>query len=477
MRALLELPRGLLRLLWGFVNPQRTAGRIALGRTSIVLATIAALVFVGYTMTKKAVRLPLSQGPYEIRVIFSDGKGLDALDEPAAAVAGTPLGRVTDIQLENGRAVATLTFEPEVEGKIFVDATAAMRPASAIQNLTVNVDPGTPAKGPLPNGGSIPSARSEGYVSVDELTKLLDADTQAYVQILLQEAARGLRGRAGELRSAILELGRLTDTAIPVARTLAERRRLLTRLVGDLEVIFRTTGRRGAQLAEAINTANHTLEVTAGREPELSALTRELAPTLIEAERSIRALRGLAEPLVPALEDLIPAADPLAGGLRSLRGSLPLADRFVDRLDVLTTEGRRPLALFLRATDGLKATAQRQLGPVRAFLELTRFLDRYKDGIAQTSDTLSGAMSVQDRGGPYVQNDFLKFEAPTPENFGFPDSAARRTRNGHSLLEIALATALERVCRGGVLTACIARFQIPGLPRGPVTVDAEGEDR
>jgi phospholipid/cholesterol/gamma-HCH transport system substrate-binding protein len=474
MRTLTNLPRALLRLVRSFVSPTRTAGRIALGRTSILLATVAALIFVGYTLTKKSIRLPLTGGPYEIEVEFSDGKGLDALDEPAAAVAGTPLGRVTDIRLENGRAVATLTFDPDVEGKIFADATAAMRPASAIQNLTVNIDPGTPALGPLPNGGSIPSSRSEGYVSVDELTKLLDADTQAYIQILLQEAERGLRGRAGELRSAILELGRLTDSAIPVARTLAERRRLLARLVGDLEVIFETTASRGTQLAEAINTANHTLEVTAGRELELSALTRELAPTLIEAERSIRAVHRLAQPLVPALEELIPAAAPLAGGLRSLRESLPLANRFVGRLDVLTTDGRRPLALFLRATRGLRANARRQIEPVRGFLKLARILDRYKKGLPQTADTLSGAISVQDRGGPYVQNDFLKFEAPRPENFGMPESLTRRNGKASSPLELAVATALERVCRQGVVAACLARLQIPGLPHRLVSLGEEG---
>jgi hypothetical protein len=304
---------------------------------------------------------------------------------------------------------------------------------------------------------------------VHELTRLLDTDTQAYVQILIGQAQRGLRNREGELKGALRRLGRLTDDAIPVSRALADRRRLLTRLVGDLDKIFRVTGDRGLQLAGAVDAANHTLAVTAGRDVELAAVTRELAPTLVEAQRSLAAARRLALPLVPALDQLIPTGPALAEGLRSLRLSLPLGRRFLTRLGVLVRVGREPLGRLERATRGLKSAARSKIKPVRGFLKLNRILKRYRTGIPQTADTLSGALSVQDRGGPYAQVDFLKFEAAKPENLGYAAAAARSLRGGPSKVELGLSRALERYCRRGIAYACVARFQIPGLPRKPVT--------
>jgi phospholipid/cholesterol/gamma-HCH transport system substrate-binding protein len=469
MRSIVEFPGRFAGLVWGFIHPHRTAGRIELGRFAIVIALITAVIFVGYTMTKKSIRLPFSQDPYTIEVVFSEAKGLDALDEPAAAVAGTPLGRVTDVRLEDGRAVATLVFDPEVEGKIFADATAQMRPASAIQNLVVNVNPGTPELGPLPDGERIEASQTSSYVTVDELTRLVDTDTQAYVQILISEAARGLRGREGPLREGIRELGRLSSASIPVSRALAERRDLLSRLVGQLDRIFSATAARGQQLGDAVEAANDTLAVTASRDGELTAVTRELAPTLVEARRSLEAARRLSVPLLPALEDLLPAAAPLAAALPRLHDALPLTADFIERLGLVTLDARRPLRDLLHITRTLKRDVGSKIPGVRDFRDLARVLSRYRDGIAQTADTLSGALSVQDTGGPYAQIAFLKFEAAQARNFGFPEVAGRRGDAEHSKLEVMLARALEQECRRDTIYACIARFQIPGLPSEPVT--------
>jgi len=289
-----------MRTLWGFINPKRTAGRIPLGRTAIAIQIVGAAIFLGYTLAKKDIRVPFSSEPYTVEVRFPDAKGLDAADEPSAAVAGSPVGRVTDVRYESGFAVATLELDAEIRGKLFADAEAAIRPASALQNLLVNVDPGTPAAGELPDGEPIPPERTDTFVSVDELTSVFDADTQAYTQILITEAERALRGRDGELSVALKELGRLTDTAQPVARALAERRRLLASLVGNLDETFSTVALRGRQLGQAVDAGSRTLAITANREVELAEATRLLGPLVAEVRRSLAATSGVTVPLAPA---------------------------------------------------------------------------------------------------------------------------------------------------------------------------------
>jgi virulence factor Mce-like protein len=454
-----------------FVNPRLKAGRVPWGRTAIVAQIIGALIFLGYTLAKKDVKLPFSPAGYEVEIIFPDAKGLDPADGPAAAVAGSPVGKVTDVHYADGRAVATVELDSDVKGKIFADASAAIRPASALQNLLVNIDPGSPEAGPLPDDQPIPPERTSDFVSIDELTSVFDADTQAYLQIVISEAQRALHGRAGELRSSLAQLGRLTDTATPVASALARRRELLTRLVGDLDTILGTLSVRGDQLGTAVDAGSRTLEVTARRSNQLRAAVGELAPALGEARRSLAATRGITEPLAPALERLAPAARFLPPAAAELRALVPPTGRFLDQVDALSRDGRLPVDLFLQGTQGLAQKAQGLIPAAKDISYRADLLDKYKAGAAQFGDVLSGAFSVSDSGGNYGQVDILKPEPLRPENFGLSAAAARSQGGRPPRMETLLATALERSCQTQSPYACLMRFGIPELARQPLTTN------
>ena len=470
VKSVLAVPRKALDVIWRFLNPPRTAGRIPWGRTVIAIQIVVAVIFVGYTLTKKSIRLPFSSEPYRVQVLFADAQGLDRLDEPAAAVAGTPLGSVTRVEYVSGQALATLTFPNEVRGKIYADASVSVRPASALQNLLVNIDPGTPpSEGGemLPEGEPIEPGRTSGYVTIDELTSVVDADTQAYLSIVIDQARLALRGRESKLRGALGELGEVTDTATPLAEALAKRRRLLTELVGDLDTVATTLGSRGQQLAEAVDSGTKTLEVTAARELELADLTRELGPMLAETESALANAQQLAGLLVPALDILIPAAEPLAEGLSKMNELLPRGEALVDRFEGLVRDGAEPLELLLQGTRGIKGRVQAIVPVMRDLTALARRLDSHSAGMAQTADTLSAAASYQDNNGSYMPID-VAIEAIRPENFGLPAtaSAAREERT-----ERQLAVGLEGTCLDGNPLACLMRFNMPELPDSPVLRD------
>lgn len=468
IRKALHAPIGVVRTLVRFAVPPRADGRIPLGRFLIVLQLIAALIFLGYTLTKKSIRMPFSEAPYEIEVELKDAKGLDRVDEPGAAVAGVLSGRVTAVRSEESHAVATLTLEPDMRGKVFADATAQLRPASAIQNLIVNVDPGTPAAGPLADGEAIPVGRTTAFVAIDELTGILDADTRAYTQILIGEAERGLRGRAGDLNADLRELADLTETATPISRSLATRRDLLTRFVDHLDVIASTLAVRSQQLGNAVAAGSDTLAVTAAREAELAEATRLLAPTLDQADRALAATADLAEILNPALDRLLPVTGGLGGAAVKLRALIPQASGLVDRFDSLTRNGAEPTELLLEGTRGLRTKVEGLVPTARELAALAEIMDEYRNGVAQLGDTLSGATAVNDRGGAYGQVDVLGFADPRPENLGLPQSAARSAGPGKaSPLERKLALALERLCKDNPM-ACILRFTTPDLPKAIV---------
>jgi virulence factor Mce-like protein len=464
MRGLLRFPREVGHFLWGFINPKRQAGRVPFGRLTIVLQLAAALIFVGYTMAKKGLPFPWSPEPYKIEAVFPDARGLDRLDDPGAAVAGTPLGRVTEVRYEGGRAVATLTLEPEVRGKVFRDASATIRPGSAIQNLVVNVDPGSPETGELPDEGRIEARNTTTFTPIDDLTSVLDADTRAYVQIVVSEAQRALKGSESELRQSLAELGELAETTEPVARSLATRRALLTRLVRNLDEVTNLLGDRQVLLAETINAGNHTVQVTAAREAELAELTRELGPTLVEAERALAAVNRLTVPLEPALAELARSAPALAEGLDGVRALLPDADAFITILDDLIGEGARPLELLVEGTQGIRGRIAEQIPIAEDLTALARRMDEHKEGIAQTADTLSGALSVNDNGGTYGQVNVLEIEPLRAENFGLAPSMMRASGSGPSPGERKVVRAFKLACLEGIVPACTIGRSLPGAP-------------
>ncbi|HYF28494.1 MAG TPA: MlaD family protein [Baekduia sp.] len=472
MRRLLTLPGRALRTAWQFADPPLKIGRVPFGRAVLLMQVVAALTFLGYTMAKKDVRLPLvSSSPYELDVLLPDAKGLLPAKEPAVGVAGAPAGRVTRVRVEGGRARVTMRLDGDLEGKVFRDASAFVRPTSVLQTLIVNIDPGTPSAGPLEDGATIPAARTGTFVHIDELTETLDADTQAQVQVLVRELAGALEGREPQLRRIVGELGRLTDNARPLARALDDRRRLLVRLTDHLDAVFGTVGDRGAQLARAVELGRRTLGVTARRAPELEEATRRLAPALTETGRALAATRRLAAPLSPALERLVPVAGRVGPTARRLRATLPQLDRFVTQAARLTADGRRPARLLAKGLSRQTRLLENDQQPaLRELLGLVDLLHKNRNGVLQFARNISGATSVNRQAGAFGQFDILNMEA-TPEGFGFSGAAARaatRRRGGDpSRLARMLAEMLERTCRDNA-AACLLRFGVPGMPPEPL---------
>ena len=450
--------------------------RVPFGRATLALQLIAALTFLGYTASKKDVQLPfVSKKPFEIYVVLPDAEGLQPKKGPAVGVAGAPAGRITKVRLDHGRARVTLRLDPEFKGKIFKDATATVRPTSALQTLTVDVHPGTPARGKLEAGGTIPPTRTSSFVSVDELTSTLDVDTQAQVQVIVHELAGALHGREPQLRKIVAQLGRLTDTATPLADALSDRRVLLRRLTDHLDVILTTLGDRGILLGDAVELGDRTLAVTERRAPEIEASLRELAPLLQDTRVALQNSRALAEPLSPALDRLIPVTGDARKAAAQLRATLPSLNHFVTQADAVATDGARPAHLL---ADGLVSQAELirndQAPALKELIGLVDLLDRNRDGVIQFARNISGVTSVNRRAGTYGQFDILNFET-SPEAFGFAPSAAKSVDGGPSRFARELGEMLEYTCREGNAAACVIRFQIPGLPSTPLvpTQDAK----
>lgn len=456
-----------------------------MARPAVLALIIAAVVAIVFTLNKVDVELPWTPDPYVVQVQFEDAAGLDGADHPLATVAGTKQGRVVAVHVEGDKAVATLELEPSVKGKVFKNASAVLRPIGAVPVLSVNVDPGDPSQGAMPSGGMIKAESSTTYVAPDKVLSVLDADTRAYLQVLLGESDVALKGRGGDLEDAVRQSAPMMASIRRVTEAVADRRRLVTQLVGDLNEISTVLARRRDELASVIDNGSRVLDVTAARSPELEQTMRELPATLESAQVTLRHVKALAGPLTEAMDGTLPALEALPEGLRTARQLTPAAKRLISDAEALEKTGKTQLPAIREFTSRLGSAAAEGRPSVEAAARTVDTLADYSKGVAQLGDLVSGAVSTSNVNGVMGRAIFSSIEPVNPANFGFdtpPSGASTRSAKRSAAVSAAdrqaveegVAKLLEEKCATDKM-ACILRALTPGLPgNDPVTKGSGG---
>jgi phospholipid/cholesterol/gamma-HCH transport system substrate-binding protein len=429
---------------------------VRLGRTAIVVEVVAALAFVGYLLHHEGVRLPFSASPYEVKAEFADASGLSTEDHSQVTVAGVPLGRVSSVSYRDGVAVATLSLDPSVNGKLHAGTSARIVPRSALQDLTVDLEPGPAGAPALAPGAVIRPPRTSTTVASDRLVDVLDADTRAQIEVLSGELERGLEGRSATLRADFAELDRTVGAAAPVTAALAARRHELAGLVTAIDGIVAELARRRTQLADAIDAGRRTLDVTGARDRELAATLRVLPGALQSTTSALERTAALAHSLDPTLAELRGFARRLPGAEAALRRFVPAGTRLVGAVGRFEQRDSAPLADLASAASGFGPAAQSLRSPVARAVPLLRAFDRHKDGIGKLGDRFSGVFSTNDANGPILRG-LGFFEPLDPGDLGF-DGASKKQAAVDS------ARALTRLCLTQNPVACLARYLVPGLP-------------
>ena len=442
----------------------KRAGRIPLGRTALVVQALAALGFLGFLLQSQGYLAPRT---YEYEIAFSSALALKDDAEHPVTVRGLDVGKVEAVRYEDGRAIASIALRDSTASELLrADARAILSYRSAFANLAIDLDPGG-AREPLREGARIPASQSAGPVAPDEVLRTLDADTRAYLAILLGELRIGVEDRTTPLRAALSELGRASDPSARVAEALADRRRLLTRLVGQLEIVFNALGDRRDRLAEAIRGGEATLSVTGRREQELADSLRRLPRTLAALDGALRETEALGRPLEPALARLRPVARRLPLSLRAVRDVVPEARALLDDLAPIVPEAQGPVARLRRAAEELGPATRSATPSVRDLPRLLEPIAREREGFRPLGENFSGAFSVNDRNGPMLRTIQL-FEPFDPAAFGAPGARGRRLAG----LREQVTGALLELCRRGDAQACLVPALTPGLGAEPAGATA-----
>src|SRR6202163_102817 len=150
---------------------------------SVVVMVVIAAAVGGYILAHENLKLPgwvpvLGRSYYTLKAEFQTAQAVAPGQGQAVTIAGAKIGEIASVDLHEGVAVVTMKITPKY-------APLLLRPKTQLQDITVEVNPGTPDAGRLRSGQIIPLSQTAPNVNFDEFLAGLDAETRAYLQELL----------------------------------------------------------------------------------------------------------------------------------------------------------------------------------------------------------------------------------------------------------------------------------------------------
>lgn len=396
----------------------------------IIGAMVLSVIVAAYILQQQRLATPFDD-VYEINARFSSAQAVTPGQGQAVAVAGVTVGEISKAELEDGQAKVTMRIDRPKLAEVHEDARVMLRPRTGLQDMTIELDPGSPNRRKIEDGGTLPQAQTTSQVQLDEAVAALDSDTRAYFQQLLEASATGFKGNAERFQKILRAAAPTARQTHRVLEVLTERREALSNTVSRLGSLSKALGEHDEAVGDTLDRAAVTLKTIAGRDRELRASLKQLPSTLDLTNQAVAKTGELADEIVPTSKALRPA-------IKDLNAALPEGEPLLRELPTLLAPVRR------------LAVQGRQ--PVREIRKTVQALE------PQLSDTATSARVLQ-----HVVN-VLGYDPPG-EQKGFSYYLAWFAHNTNSLFSTQDANGAA--WRGQLILSC---GSLGGLaPLRPVT--------
>ena len=270
---------------------------------AVVGVFLLGLAVAVYILSQQDFRFPLVESkPKRIAVELENAQAVQPGQGQTVRVAGVEVGRIADVKVEEGVGVVQLELQPEYEDLIREDATALLRPKTALKDMFIEVSPGTGRV--LPEDGRISVANTLPDIDPDEIYEALDADTRPYLRLLVSSAGKGLDGRGGDLREVFRRFEPLHRDLARVTEATASRREALKRLIHRYGLLMTHVGRRPEELEQLVSASGAVFDALASEDQNISASVARLPGALRASEAALSEVREFAPVLRSSLESL-----------------------------------------------------------------------------------------------------------------------------------------------------------------------------
>jgi phospholipid/cholesterol/gamma-HCH transport system substrate-binding protein len=330
---------------------------------AIMVLVVISLVVAAFILHKERLRFPWEAAPFKLKAEFATAQAVTPGQGQTVRVSGVKIGDISKVDLKDGRAVVTLDIDSKYKNVIHTDATALLRPKTGLKDMFVEVTPN-------PTGKSAPVAKQNWVMPVsrtlpdinpDEIFAALDGDSRAYLQLLINGAGQGLKGRGGDLAQVLKRFEPTHYLIAKLTSSVGRRRVALRRLITSLHTLNGALATKKTDLSQLVDSSSAVFRSFASEEAAIRRAVADLPGALQQTTQTLGKVQAFANVLGPAARRLIPVANAIPAANNAVAAfARPTAPIIRDQIRPFVRDARpvvrnlRPTAINLaRATPDL----------------------------------------------------------------------------------------------------------------------------
>ena len=290
---------------------------------AIILLCVAALVVGGIILGHQRLYLPrwvpiFGTDFVDYKAQFTTSQSVTPGQGQTVQIAGVDIGEISNVDLKDGRAVVTMKIRRKYT-PIYRNATALLRPKTGLNDMVIELTPGSRSAGTAPAGWTIPVDQTLPNVNADEILAALDGDTRSYLQLLIGGAGEGLGGQSRNLSNTFKRFEPTARSLAKLNGALAGRQANIRRTIHNFRLLSEAVGDKDRQLSQLVGSSNAVFHAFASQDARLRESLALLPGALSETNTALGKADKLGRVLGPTLGKLRPGARALGPALKATR--------------------------------------------------------------------------------------------------------------------------------------------------------------
>jgi phospholipid/cholesterol/gamma-HCH transport system substrate-binding protein len=297
---------------------------------------VVALIVGGYILGHQRFYLPkwvpvVGTEFVDYKAEFATAQSVTPGQGQSVNVAGVAVGELAKVELKDGRAVITMKIRKKY-AHVYKDATALLRPKTGLNDMIVELTPGTRSAGEMDHAKDVvPITQTLPNVNTDEFLAALDGDTRSYLQLLVAGGGEALGGNGKNLSATFRRFEPTNRDIGRITKSLATRRDNVARSIHNFKQLMGAVGDKDQELGDLVDASNAVFASFAKQDARLRETLSLLPDTLAETDKAVQKADKLGTVLGPTLGRLRPGARALGPSLKQTRPFLKTTTPVIEK--------------------------------------------------------------------------------------------------------------------------------------------------
>ena len=215
----------------------------------------------------------LGRTTYTLKAEFQTAQAVTPGQGQAVTIAGAKIGEIASVDLHNGVAIVTMKVHPEVRA-LYRNATLLLRPKTQLQDITVEVNPGTPVGRQAAQRRSAPPVADRAERRLRRIPRGARRRNARLPAGAARRRGHGLKDNGKALSATLKRFDPAARYTQEIAQQLELRHANIARSIHNFRLLMEALGGKDKQLAELVDASNAVFATFAKEEANL----RDAAP-------------------------------------------------------------------------------------------------------------------------------------------------------------------------------------------------------